>query len=298
MATGTQYHAPADLDEALAMLADLEDPTVLAGGQDLVRSMNLGDVHPSHVVDVSGLDGLDGIAADDGGIEIGALVTHEGLADSARVADGCPLLVAAKETIGGGQQIHNRGTIGGAVCSAEPVYDYPPCLLALDGTLVAESDDGSREIPAAEFFQGAGETALRPAELLTRIVVPELDGAGTAYEKLKYTEGCYNVASAAAAVTLDGGALADVRLALGGIEPRPRRLSDAESRAAGERFDSDLATAVAEAASAAVESPRKDIHADGEYRRSMAGVMARRALETAHDRARTAADGGTREVSR
>jgi len=298
MATGTHYHAPTDLDEALSMLADLTDPTVLAGGQDLVRAMNLGDVHPSHIVDVSGLDGLDGIAADGDGIEIGALVSHESLADSALVADGCPLLVAAKETIGGGQQIHNRGTVGGAVCSAEPVYDYPPCLVALDGTLVAESADGSREIPAAEFFQGAGETALQPDELLTRIVVPELDGAGAAYEKLKYTEGCYNVASAAAAVTLDGGVIADVRLALGGIEPRPRRLDDVESLVAGEQLGADLAASAAEAASTAVESPRVDIHADGEYRRSMAGVMARRALETAHERAGAAADGGTTEVSR
>jgi len=297
MAASTQYHDPTDLDKALSVLADLgDDATVLAGGQDLVRAMNLGDVAPAHIVDVSDLPGLDEITDTGDTIEIGALVTHEQLASSPVVADGCSLLADAKETIGGGQQIHNRGTVGGAICSAEPVYDYPPSLVALDGTITVQSADESREIPAAEFFQDAGETALGPDELLTSVVVPKLDGAGTSYEKLKYTEGCYNIASAAAVVEVADDELADVRLALGGVEPLPRRLEDAESVASGETFDDEVAQAVSEAATEAVESPRVDIHAGGDYRRSMAGVMAERALRAAHDRARTTADGGQTEA--
>jgi carbon-monoxide dehydrogenase medium subunit len=295
--TRTRYHDPADVDEAVSLLADLgSDATVLAGGQDLVRAMNLGDIHPANIVDVSGLPDLDTIESTGGTIEIGALVTHEELANSSIVEDGCPLFVDAKATIGGGQQIHNRGTVGGALCAAEPAYDYPSCLVALDGTLVVRSADGSREIPAAEFFEDAGETALQSEELLTGIRLPELvDGVATSYEKLKYTEGCYNIASAAATVDLDGDTLTDVRLALGGIEPRPRRLDDAESLATGEQLDTELLTAVSESASDAVESPVVDIHADADYRRSMAGVMAKRALETATERVRAATDGGTTE---
>ena len=281
--TGTRYRDPATLEEALSLLADLgPEATVLAGGQDLVRAMNLGDVQPSNIVDISGLDELREINRTDNSIQIGALVTHEALAQSSVITEGCSLLTDAKEMIGGGQQIHNRGTIGGALCAAEPVYDYPACLVALEATLVAESADGSREIPATEFFTGASETALRPEELLTGIVVPELDPAvGTSYEKLKYTEGCYTIASAAALVTVSDGTLTEATLALGGIEDKPRRLTAVESLVAGEQLSSELRKAVSEAASDAVERPRSDAHADGEYRRSMAGVMTKRALSAA-----------------
>jgi carbon-monoxide dehydrogenase medium subunit len=298
--TGTRYHDPADLEEALSTLAALgEDATVLAGGQDLVRSMNLGEWTPSHIVDINGLPELTGIEESEDGIEIGALVTHTELASSPKIAEGCPVLLDARKTIGGGQQIHNCGTVGGAVCSAEPVYDYPPCLVVLGATLLVQGSDGPREIPAGEFFVDAGETAVSADELLTGINVPQLaPGVGTSYEKLKYTEGCYNIASATAVVSTTENEVDNAHLAIGGIEPVPRRLSEANSAAEGRPFDEAAAADVAAAARESVESPLSDIHAGGDYRRSMAGTMAERAMESAYQRATTAADGGTTEGPR
>jgi carbon-monoxide dehydrogenase medium subunit len=292
-ATATEYHDPADVDEALDLLSRLgSEATVLAGGQDVVREMNRGERAPSNIVDVSGLPGLDGIEDEGDALSIGSLVSHQELAGSDLVADGAPLLVDAKDTIGGGQQVHNAGTVGGALCAGQPVYDYPPCLVALEATIVARSSDGTREIPARNFFEGATVTALADDELLTSVSVLKVDGA-TSYEKLQYSEACYNVASAAALVDLDGGEVVDARLALGGIEASPRRLEEAEERAAGEAFGEALASTVGDMATEAVENPRSDVHADGEYRRDMAGVVTKRAMTDAANRARATADGGT-----
>jgi carbon-monoxide dehydrogenase medium subunit len=292
--TATSYHDPGSLDEALTVVADLgSEATVVAGGQDVVREMNRGDRSPSAIVDISGLSSLHGIDDDGDAVSIGALVTHTELAESDVVAEGTPLLADAKGTIGGGQQVHNLGTVGGAVCAAQPVYDYPSCLVALEATLHARSDDGRREIPAREFFEDATVTALDDHELLTGVSVPKV-GGGTNYEKLKYTEGCYNVASAAALVALDGGQIVDARLALGGVEAVPRRLDEAEERATGETFTGDLAEKVGEMASEAVEAPLSDVHADGSYRRDVASVVTKRAMTDAANEARAATDGGTR----
>lgn len=297
-ATTTRYHDPADLDAALELLADLgSDATVIAGGQDVVRSMNRGELAPSNLVDVTGIPALEGIDDRGDAVAVGALVTHEALASSKTVAEATPLLCEAKATIGGGEQIHNRGTVGGALVAGEPVYDYPPCLVALGATVTVESADGAREVPAREFFEGAAETAIGDDELLTEVVVPRVDGAAS-YEKLKYTEGCYNIASAAAVVSLDGDRIDDARLALGGVEPTPRRLVEAEDRATGEAFDEDLAGTVGEMASGAVQEPITDVHADGSYREDVAGVVARRALADAAGRARATTDGGSTEGSR
>jgi carbon-monoxide dehydrogenase medium subunit len=291
--TATAYHDPASLEEALERLADLgSDATVLAGGQDVVREMNRGERAPSNIVDISGLPALRGIDDDGDAVSIGALVTHEELAHSDAVTRGAPLLADAEATIGGGQQVHNAGTVGGAVCAAQPVYDYPSCLVALEATLHARSADGTRAIPAGEFFEDATVTALREDELLTGVSVPKVDG-GTNYEKLKYTEGCYNIASTAALVALDGGQIVDARLALGGVEAVPRRLEEAEERATGESFTEDLAAKVGAMASEAVETPLTDVHAKGSYREDVASVVTKRALTDAANEARAATDGGT-----
>jgi CO/xanthine dehydrogenase FAD-binding subunit len=291
--TATSYHDPGSLDEALEALADLgAEATVVAGGQDVVRDMNRGERSPPNIIDISGLSSLHGIDDDGDAVSIRPLVTHTELAQSDVIAEGAPLLADAKGTIGGGQQVHNLGTVGGAVCAAQPVYDYPSCLVALEATLHARSDDGEREIPAREFFEDAAATALDDHELLTGVSVPKVAG-GTNYEKLKYTEGCYNIASAAAVVAVNGGQVVDARLALGGIEAVPRRLDEAEERATGETFTDDLAAKVGEMASEAVEAPLSDVHADGNYRRDMASVVTKRAMIDAAHEARAATDGGT-----
>lgn len=193
--------------------------------------------------------------------------------------------------IGGGIQVRNRGTIGGAVCSGNPMYDFAPCLVALDAEVRLLNVSGERRMPAVEFFRDAFVTAARPDELLADIKIP-LDRAaadtvtGHAYEKLKFTDGCYCVAGAACVAQLSAdGALTSVRLSLGGVEPVPMRLTHIETRIAGARPTERLLDEVAAAAREGVAHPIDDVMADGEYRRAMAGVVARRALSRAVERA-------------
>ncbi|MGQ0551452.1 MAG: FAD binding domain-containing protein, partial [Armatimonadota bacterium] len=202
------------------------------------------------------------------------------------------LLVEAAAQIGGGMQVRNRGTIGGAVSSGNPAYDFAPCLVAIDAEVRLVSASGERRVRAAQFFTDAFVTAARADELLAGICIPangaQAAGPSTryAYEKLKFTDGCYCIASAACVVRMHAdGTLASVRLALGGVEAVPVRLDAVEARLAGARLTGGLLDDVAALARKAVASPIDDVMADGEYRRAMAGVVARRALARAAARA-------------
>lgn len=286
------YHAPGSLDEALSLRHRLgPDATVLAGGQDVVPLMNQGRLHPANLIDLKALRQLATVQAGDGTAIIGSLVTHRAIERSDLLRARLGLLVEAAMQIGGGIQVRHRGTIGGAVCSGNPVYDFAPCLVALDAQVRLLSVSGERRMPAVDFFRDAFVTAARSDELLVEIEIPlrrAPAGASTsdAYEKLKFTDGCYCIAGAACvAVRGADGALASVRLALGGVEPVPVRLTHVETFVAGARPTDRLLDEVAAAAQHAVAHPIDDVMADGEYRRAMAGVVARRALARAVERA-------------
>ncbi len=289
------YHAPGTLDEALSLLHGLgPDATVLAGGQDVVPLMNQGRLSPANLIDLKALHALAVVQAVNGTARIGSRVTHRAIERSDFLRARLGLLVEAAAQIGGGIQVRNRGTIGGAVCSGNPVYDFAPCLVALHAEVRLLSVSGERRMPAVEFFRDAFVTAARPDELLVEIEVP-LDRAATetatghAYEKLKFTDGCYCIAGAACVARLgaDGG-LASVRLALGSVEAVPVRLTRVETLVAGARPTDGLLDEVSSVARQAVAHPIDDVMADGDYRRAMAGVVARRALVRAVERAGTA----------
>lgn len=286
------YHAPGTLDETLSLLYRLgSDATVLAGGQDVVPLMNQGRLHPANLIDLKALHALAAIQADNGSARIGSRVTHRAIERSDVLRARCGLLVDAAAQIGGGIQVRNRGTIGGAVCSGNPVYDFAPCLVALDAEVRLLSVSGERRMPAVDFFRDASVVAARPDELVADIDIPlglatAETATGYAYEKLKFTDGCYCIASAACVARLGAdGALASVHLALGGVEPVPLRLTHVETRMAGARPTDRLLDEVTAATREGVTHPIDDIMADGEYRRAMAGVVARRALSRAVERA-------------
>ncbi|MGH2348831.1 MAG: FAD binding domain-containing protein, partial [bacterium] len=230
MSEALEYVIPGSAADAVDLLRRWNgDATVLAGGQDVVPLMNQSRIVPRRIIDLQRLDEFRRIRAD-GTLSIGALATHREVERSPAIRAAAPLLAEAAGQIGGGPQVRNRGTIGGAVCAGNPVYDYPACLVALDADLLLIGPHGERAVPAVEFFQGPGRTAKQPEELLAAVRIPPLPpGAGAAYRKLKFTDGCYCIASAAAIVAVDPDrTVRAVRVAVGGVAPVPVRLPAVE----------------------------------------------------------------------
>jgi carbon-monoxide dehydrogenase medium subunit len=284
------YHAPSDLDEAVALLAGLAETKVLAGGQSLIPLMNLGLARPPAVVDINGLPGLDTVAADggDGGqIRIGALVRHRTLETSPAIRARCPLLADAAALIGN-IRVRHRGTVGGSLAHADPAAELPLAAVALDAVLEVRGPDGCREVGAADFFRGYLLTDLAPAELVVGVRVSTF-GPTTVYglAELVRRAGDFALVAACAVLDLDGGGgVRRAALALGGVGPHPIRAREAEAVLVARGLGGDAISAAAEAAARGL-APESDVHASAAYRRAMARVMARRALEAAKARART-----------
>src|SRR3954463_6003810 len=221
------YHRPSSLDEAVALLAELEDARPLAGGHSLLPAMKIRFSTPAALVDLASIPGLAGIERGGDGIRIGALATHASVATSEVVRDGCPMLAEAAALIGD-RQVRNRGTIGGSVAHADPGADYPTVVKALGATITAVGKSGSREIAADDFFTGIFTTALEPGELVTSVQVPvTAAGAGAAYVKHKHPASRYAVVGAAAVVSVDGGSCRSARVGVGGAVGSPVLVSAA-----------------------------------------------------------------------
>lgn len=267
------YLAPATLDQALALLAG--GGTALAGGQDLVPQIAHGEVAPTTLVDLRALVGLRALDADGAELVVGAMVTHAELERAGGLAPGWSLLTEAASRIGGGPQVRNLGTVGGALGAARSAGDYLPCLVALSARVRLVHTGGTRELPVEELLPGG----LAPGELITAVVVPRPEGdVRAAYEKLTFADGCYGIAGVACVVALDGGRVASARLVAGAATAKPTRLAAAEAALAGRPLDADAIREASTAAAAGIADLLDDPLADGNYRRRMVGVLARRAL--------------------
>jgi aerobic carbon-monoxide dehydrogenase medium subunit len=257
------YVRAASLDEALAALADPE-AKVLAGGQSLLPVMKLRLARPALLVDIGGLD-LAGVSVVDGSLRIGALTTWDELERAAELERPALAGLAECAQAVGDLQVRNWGTVGGSLAHADPAADAPAVLLALGATLELRSPGGTRTVPLVDFVRGPFLTALEPAEIVTQIAVPLPEaGAGSAYDKVEHPASGFALAGAAAVVQPDGASL----VALTGIGARPLALAGdgvAEELAAAEVYGDDFASA--------------------EYRRHLAAVVARRALDRARKRA-------------
>src|SRR3954451_22021029 len=208
-----EYHRPASVDEAVALLGSGDGARPLAGGHSLLPMMKLRLASPAALVDLGRIPGLDLIQSTEDGVTIGATATHAAVAEHRDVQLACPVLSETAAQIGD-RQGRNRGTIGGSVAHADPGADYPTVLTALGATIVATGPGGEREIAAGDFFQGVFTTALADDELVTAVRVPGTTGA--AYAKKKHPASGYAVAGAAAVV-----ANGSVRLAIGGVAGAP-----------------------------------------------------------------------------
>ena len=277
-----RYHAPKTVDEAVALLAEVapEDGRVLAGGQSLVPTMAFRLAKPGHLVDINGIAALSRLEVSGGKLVIGACVRHS--AFDKPVCDG-PLgrLLADAVRHIAHYPIRNRGTFCGSLAHADPASEWALVLTALDGEILARSAKGERVIAARDFFQAIMTTALRDDELLVEARLPVL-GAGTrcGFYEFSRRAGDFAMAAAVGVYRLDGGKIAEPRVALGGVETTPRRIAEAEKALAGAQPGDTAFRAAASTAAAAVD-PMEDATTSAEYRRDLVLAVARRALERA-----------------
>lgn len=275
-----EYLRPTSLEEALQLLSERGDEiTILSGGMSLVPMMNLGLVRPAVVMSLNHLDELSGVTTTDSVLSIGATVRHRQVQGDPVVAAHAPMLAEAARAIGD-VQVRNRGTIGGSVCHADPTADYLPVLAVSDAQLVLTRADSERTVPALDFFVDVMYTLREPNELLTAVVVPQQSAsAGSAYVRFARIEGSFPIVNAAARIEpgFDRSGVA-----LGGVGPTPVVVDATDLFAGG--VSADGLEALAERVHAAAHQAAADVHADVEYRRHVAGVVARRAMEAAGSR--------------
>ncbi len=279
-----EYVAASSVEEAIGLLQQNEDAKILAGGHSLLPMMKLRLATPSLLVDIGRIPGLSNVQVN-GNITIGPLATYASLIDSEALARACPLIGEAAAEVGD-MQVRNRGTIGGSAAHADPASDMPAVLLALNATFTAQGPNGTRTIPASDFFQGLMTTALDEHEVLTGISIPALPaGTGTAYAKFKNPASGYAIVGVAAVVTLSGGTVSDVRVGITGAGSSAVRAAAVENALRGTSGD-EAAIAAAAAHAAGGIDLIGDIHASEEYRAHLATVFTRRALTKAIERAR------------
>jgi carbon-monoxide dehydrogenase medium subunit len=281
-----EYAAPKTIEEVLRLVERHGDEAkLLAGGHSLLPLMKLRLASPRYIIDLGRIRGLDYIREEGRQIVIGALATHAEVNASPLLREKCPLLPETAAEIGD-VQVRNRGTLGGSLAHADPAADYPASILALDAEIVATSSSGKRIIPASEFFVDLLTTQLRPGEILTEVRVPVIGPrVGTAYRKMPQPASGFAIVGAAARVAVSAkGKIEDVALGITGLAAKAFRASGVERSLRGKSADSKSVAAAVRHAAQGVE-PLADIHASAEYRREMAVVFARRALDAAIARA-------------
>jgi len=274
------YQVASTVDEAIGLLVDHGDEgKLIAGGHSLLPLMKLRLAAPAVLVDIGRIADLSYVSShggrEGGGaggtVHIGALTRHHDVATSPAVREQVPLLAHVAGQIGD-PQVRHRGTIGGSVVHGDPASDLPAALLALRATLVARGPGGEREIAVDDFFTGFLETTLADDEVLTEIRIPAVPGAGWAFEK--FNRRAQDWAIVGVAAVLDGGSGPGVGLV--NMDASPRRAVGVE-----EALRSGASAADAGARADEGTEPPDDLSASSEYRRHLAQVLARRAIETA-----------------
>lgn len=282
------YVAPTELPEALALLAQYGDEAkILAGGQSLMPMMNMRLATPQVVIDINRIDALDYLVPQvDGGLSIGALTRQRQLERSALVRQRHPVLAAAMPLIGH-FQIRNRGTLGGSLVHADPAAELPAVSVALGAEVVVQSAARQRVLAAEDFFVTYLTTAIEPDEMLTAIRLPAWpSGWGWAVQEVSRRSGDFALVGVVSLLQVDADDVCRaVRLVLFGVGGAPVRVPRAEDALVGRRVESDALRDVERIVAADLE-PESDLHASAAYRKEVGGVMVRRTLAQALERAR------------
>lgn len=279
------FLSAATVDEALSALAGGARP--VAGGTDLVVGARQGKAPlPESIVAIHRVDELRGSSASNGGLRLGALVTHAEIAGDRVVLERLTALADAASIVGS-HATRAQGTIGGNVMNASPAMELGGPLMVFDATVTLRSASGAREVPVARLLTGPGTTVAAPDELLTEIEIPYPPaGTGSCYARLEYRRQMeIAVVGASAVVTVAGGKVAGARVAITALAPTIRLVPEAEEALAGSDAGAEAVREAAQVAARAAE-PISDVRASADYRRAMAEVVARRVLAAAVARAR------------
>ena len=264
------YRRASTLDDALSLLAEGgEDAKLLAGGHSLLPLMKLRLAAPSMLIDIGRLSDLSYVREDGDSVAIGALTRHRDVEVSETLRTHVPLLAHVAGQVGD-PQVRHRGTFGGSIAHGDPASDLPAACLALGATFTAAGPSGTRQIAASDFFQGFLETALSPDEILTEIRVPKATGAGWSFQKFNRRAQDWAIVGVAAVRGERPG------IGLVNMGPVPVRATGAEQALAGGASEAEAAAHAADGL-----EPPEDLNASADYRRHLAQVLVRRALEEA-----------------
>jgi aerobic carbon-monoxide dehydrogenase medium subunit len=270
------YVAPDSLDEVLRALSEGgEDAKLLAGGHSLLPLMKLRLASPALLVDLRKVTGLRGIERSNGGWRIGALTTHAELEHTPDLG----VVSVAAGTIAD-PQVRNRGTIGGSLAHGDPASDLPAVMLITEASVTLRGSGGERTVSADQLFQNYMETAVGPDEVLTQIDIPALDGWGFGYEKFNRRSEDWAMVGISAVVKANDGQCEDVRIGLTNMGSVPLRATATEEALRGQSLSAEAIARAAEQAAEGTDPPA-DLNASAEYKRHLARVLTRRALEQA-----------------
>jgi carbon-monoxide dehydrogenase medium subunit len=277
------YHDPATIDECVALLHEHgDDAKPLAGGQSLVPLMNLRLSAPAVLVDLNGVAELSYVTDEGGTLALGAMTRHRTVASDEIVRSANPLLAHAASKIGY-PAIRVRGTIGGSLSHADPVSEFPCVAIALGAEFVIAGPAGRRTVPASDFFRGYFTTAIEAGDLLVEVRFPHVGGeTGWGFAELERKAGDYALVAVAAAVTVRDGTISSARIGLAGVADRPVTAAAAEQ---GLRSQPATVESVAAAAAAISEQAAAGGMRDASFVGQVAGVLGRRALTDALERA-------------
>lgn len=277
-----EYFAPTSIEEALQLLdRHGDDCKILSGGHSLIPVLKLRLAAPAAVIDIGRIAALKAIQVDGNTISIGANATHAEIASNAGLKQHCPLLTQTAAQIGD-QQVRNRGTIGGSLTHADPAADWPAAILALDAEIVVRSSKGQRTIKASEFFLDLMTSAVESDEIVTeiRIAKPAQPNAAV-YLKVPQSASGFAVVGVAAQLKLNNGKCEEASIAVTGLAPKAFRAKSVEAALRGKTLDEAAISAASSQVDAEADDAMEDIHASGDYRRHLARVYAKRAVQAA-----------------
>ena len=278
-----QLHRPSTVEEATGLVDRYGDAAAFyCGGTELLLLLQLGFASFEHLVDLKGIEELRGIRLEDGALAIGAAVTHRELERDPLVRERLPALAGMVRQVAN-IRVRTAGTLGGNLCFSDPHSDPATFLLALEGEIECRRGGGRpRRLPVGDFVAGPYQTALQPGEVLTAVRLPlPPRGSRIVHEKLAFRE--RPAATVTCLARVDGGRVAEARVAVGSVGPRPGRALEAEELLAGLSADRPEEAALEEAGLAAAEasSPVEDANGSVEYKRNLVAVLVRRAFRAA-----------------
>ncbi len=282
-----EYYRASSIEEAIELRAEHADAEteLLAGGHSLLPAMKTGLSNPDVLIDLGGVEALEGIVVDGDTLSIGAMTRYSDVVNADAAQAHAPAFTAAVEKVGD-RQVRNRGTVGGNLAHADPASDLPGAALASEATLVVQGPDGERSVPAEDFFFGMYATDIAPDELVTRVEIPSASGSIGTYAKKPSPSSGYAMVGVAALLSMDDGTVETARLAASGVMDRGVRLEPVEDALTGERLTENAIEAAAARATEDLDTAlmMDDLQASAEFRAQLLEVYTQRALEEATDR--------------